>query len=73
MTGRGLKLAQDPERAQAWIMYSFSNYGVAIVAVLLLRLAGRACVGRSICSQEGNRGGHSRSDTRDVYMTTPGD
>src|SRR5215471_1567704 len=36
------------------------NYGVAIVAVLLIHLAVRACVGRPICSQEGNRGGHSR-------------
>jgi hypothetical protein len=38
MTGAGLNVAQDPERAQSWIMYSLSNYGVAIVAVLLLRV-----------------------------------
>lgn len=40
MTGAGLNVAQDPQRAQSWVMYSLSNYGVAIVAVLLLRLAG---------------------------------
>jgi hypothetical protein len=37
-TGVGFNIAQDPERVQSWILYSFSNYGVAIVAVLLLRV-----------------------------------
>jgi hypothetical protein len=38
ITGAGLNVAQDPQLAQSWILYSFSNYGVAIVAVLLLRV-----------------------------------
>jgi hypothetical protein len=38
MTGAGLNIAQDPGRAQTWALYSLSNYGVAIVAVLLLRV-----------------------------------
>ena len=38
MTGAGLNVAQDPQLAQSWIFYSLSNYGVAIVAVLLLRV-----------------------------------
>jgi hypothetical protein len=38
MTGAGLDVAQDPQLAQSWIFYSLSNYGVAILAVLLLRV-----------------------------------
>lgn len=38
MTGAGLNIAQDPGRAQTWALYSLSNYGVAIIAVLLLRV-----------------------------------
>jgi hypothetical protein len=38
MTGAGLNVAQDPGRAQTWALYSLSNYGVAIIAVLLLRV-----------------------------------
>jgi len=36
-SGKGLILTQDPDRAMAWVMYSLSNYGVAIVIILLLR------------------------------------
>ena len=38
ISGNGLNVAQDPERVQSWILYSLSNYGVAIIAVLLLRV-----------------------------------
>ena len=41
-TGKGLLTAfstQDDERVFSWIMYSLSNYGLAIVAVLAARLA----------------------------------
>ena len=38
MTGAGLNIAQDPQLAQSWVFYSLCNYGVAIVAVLLLRV-----------------------------------
>jgi hypothetical protein len=38
MTGAGLNIAQDPGLAQSWVFYSLSNYGLAIVAVLLLRV-----------------------------------
>jgi hypothetical protein len=37
LTGKGLVMAQDPNRALAWIMYSLCNYGLAIVVILLLR------------------------------------
>jgi len=37
-TGRGLTFAQDPNLALEWGMYSVSNYGVAIIVILLLRL-----------------------------------
>jgi hypothetical protein len=39
--GKGLLFAfsnQDAERVFSWIMYSLSNYGLAIVAVLMVRL-----------------------------------
>jgi hypothetical protein len=38
ITGAGLSVAQNPELVQSWILYSLSNYGVAILAVLLLRV-----------------------------------
>jgi hypothetical protein len=38
MTGAGLNFAQDPPLAQSWVFYSLSNYGVAIIAILLLRV-----------------------------------
>jgi hypothetical protein len=38
ITGAGLNVAQNPELVQSWILYSLSNYGVAILAVLLLRV-----------------------------------
>ena len=31
--------AQDPQLAWAWVMYTLSNFGLAILAVLLIRLA----------------------------------
>ena len=37
--GKGIVLSQDPERLQAWELYSLCNYGLAIVVVLLLRWA----------------------------------
>jgi hypothetical protein len=39
LAGKGLVLAQDPNRLLAWVMYSLSNYGLAIIVVLLLRFA----------------------------------
>jgi len=39
MTGAGFVPDQDFERVQSWIMYSLSNFGVAIIAILLLRIA----------------------------------
>jgi len=35
--GQGFNLTQRPERAVQWIMYSMSNYGLAILAILLFR------------------------------------
>jgi hypothetical protein len=37
--GKGIVLSQDPERLQAWVLYSLCNYGLAIIVVLLLRWA----------------------------------
>jgi uncharacterized membrane protein len=37
LDGKGFVLRQDPERLQAWLLYSLCNYGLAIVAVLFLR------------------------------------
>src|SRR5262249_48139806 len=37
LDGKGLVLSQDPDRLQAWVLYSLCNYGLAIVVVLLLR------------------------------------
>jgi hypothetical protein len=38
--GQGLNSSQDINRTFQWMMYSTSNYGLAIIVVLLLRLAG---------------------------------
>ena len=35
--GQGFNITQDSERAFQWIAYSASNYGVALIAVLLFR------------------------------------
>ena len=35
--GQGFNLTQNPDRAVQWIMYSMSNYGLAIIAILLFR------------------------------------
>jgi len=45
--GKGLVLAQNPDRLLAWVMYSLCNYGLAIVAVLLLRFAINSLAGGS--------------------------
>ncbi len=37
VVGQGFNLTQSPERAVQWIMYSMSNYGLAIIAILLFR------------------------------------
>jgi hypothetical protein len=42
LAGNGLIFAQDPNRTAAWIMYSLCNYGLAILVILLLRVAGRS-------------------------------
>ena len=39
-TGQGLNASQDINRTFQWMLYSTSNYGLAIIVVLLLRLAG---------------------------------
>jgi hypothetical protein len=40
LSGKGLRFAdQDVERVFSWIMYALSNYGLAILAVLGVRLA----------------------------------
>src|SRR5262249_47896660 len=36
-SGQGFNIGDYPDRALAWAMYSFANYGVAIIAILLLR------------------------------------
>lgn len=38
MTGAGLVLEQDSGRVLSWMFYSLSNFGVAIIAILLLRV-----------------------------------
>jgi hypothetical protein len=38
MTGAGVVLAQNYDLVQSWVLYSLSNFGVAILAILLLRL-----------------------------------
>jgi hypothetical protein len=50
LQGKGLVLAQDPNRSLAWVMYSLCNYGLAIVVVLLLRFAVSSLTGDSIQS-----------------------
>lgn len=47
LDGKGLVLAQDPNRFLAWVMYSLCNYGLAIVVVLLLRFAMSSLIGES--------------------------
>jgi hypothetical protein len=47
LQGKGLVLAQDPNRLLAWVMYSLCNYGLAIVVVLLLRFAVSSLTGDS--------------------------
>ena len=42
LAGNGLIFAQDPNRTAAWIMYSLCNYGLVILVILLLRVAGRS-------------------------------
>jgi hypothetical protein len=37
LRGQGFHVAQDTEHAMQWIMFSLSNYGLAIIAILLLR------------------------------------
>jgi hypothetical protein len=37
VTGNGLKMAQDPNLALKWVMYSVTNFGLAIIVILLLR------------------------------------
>ena len=37
LSGQGFDLTQDFDRTIAWIMYSLSNYGLAIVTILLVR------------------------------------
>jgi hypothetical protein len=37
VAGNGLIIAQDPNLALKWVMYSASNYGLAIIVILLLR------------------------------------
>ncbi len=39
-TGQGLNASQDINRTFQWMLYSSSNYGLAIIVVLLLRLGG---------------------------------
>ena len=41
LAGNGLIFGQDPNRTAAWIMYSLCNYGLAILVILLLRMAAR--------------------------------
>jgi hypothetical protein len=38
LVGKGLNPAQDPNLPLNWVMYSASNYGLSIVAILLFRL-----------------------------------
>ena len=40
LAGQGLNASQDINRTFQWMLYSTSNYGLAIIVVLLLRLAG---------------------------------
>jgi len=41
-SGQGVNIGDYPDRALAWAMYSFANYGVAIIAILLLRFVARS-------------------------------
>jgi hypothetical protein len=42
VTGNGWQIAQDPDLALKWVMYTASNYGLAIIVILLLRLLARS-------------------------------
>jgi hypothetical protein len=42
LAGQGLNLAQDQNRTLAWIMYTLSNYGLAILVILSFRFAARS-------------------------------
>jgi hypothetical protein len=42
LTGQGMNFAQDQNRTLAWIMYTLSNYGLAIFVILLLRFTARS-------------------------------
>jgi hypothetical protein len=42
LSGQGFNIADYPDRALTWAMYSFANYGVAIIAILLLRFVARS-------------------------------
>jgi hypothetical protein len=47
VTGDGLNIAQDPNLALSWVMFSASNYGLAIVVILLLRLLASSLEGEA--------------------------
>jgi hypothetical protein len=42
VTGQGWQIAQDPNLALKWVMYTASNFGLAIIVILLLRLLARS-------------------------------
>ena len=47
LTGQGLKFEQDANRVLAWVMYTLSNYGLAIFVVFLLRYIVAGAANRS--------------------------
>ena len=49
LAGKGLIIEQDADRMLAWMMYSLCNYGLAIMAILLLRYLTRS--GEGVLSQ----------------------
>jgi hypothetical protein len=42
VTDNGWHIAQDPDLVLRWVMYTASNYGLAIIVILLLRLLARS-------------------------------
>ena len=42
-----INLSQEPKLALAWVMYSFANYGLAMIVILLIRFAGAVRPGGS--------------------------
>ena len=42
LSGQGFNIADYPDRALTWAMYASANYGVAIIAILLLRFVARS-------------------------------